>query len=237
MEKKKDFSLISWNNRGLSNILSENIKFLRNILISFGFEEIENNEIVSVYNNFSSLNVSNLHESRMPNQTFYLEKEEISDESKVLRTQTTSYLNNFFKSKKEAGFSLGKVYRYDSIDPTHSTMFHQFDLVRKNSNLKDLVAILKGLLSEYFKKDMNLRFRPSFFPFTSPSFEIDIKINNRWLEIGGAGILHPNVLKLANLDFIPIYAAGIGIERLVMIKNKIEFLSDLYNFNEVNNEI
>ena len=126
----------------------------------------------------------------------------------------------------------GKVYRWDS-DPTHSPKFHQIEglCIDKDINFCQLKGLLINFIEQFFGKKMEIRFRPSYFPFTEPSAEIDIKFNNQWLEVLGCGIVHPNVLKNVKINHKQYsgFAFGLGIERLAMLKYGITDLRIFYD--------
>lgn len=147
---------------------------------------------------------------------------------KILRTQTTPFQRLAFHSNILKSFVIGRTFRKDS-DATHTPMFHQMDILIMDCNLHQLLQFLKDFLSLFFQKDVEMRLRSSYFPFTNPSIEIDIFWQNKWLEILGCGIVHENVMANAKKDFKVCGAAGLGIERLAMIKYGIDDIRWFYN--------
>lgn len=201
---------------------------------SIGFEEISGPEIENDFYNFQALNIPENHPARDMQDTFYLEN------GNLLRTHTSNIQIRYMLDKKSPPFKIispGRTYRVDS-DATHSPMFHQAEglWVEEGINFVDLKSIVSDFLYKFFEnKDLKIRFRPSFFPFTEPSAEIDISWGNKWLEVGGCGMVHPNVLKNVNVD-PKIYtglAFGIGIDRYTMLNYKINDLRYFFD-NDLN---
>ena len=208
------------------------INLIEKILSDFGFVTSTGPEIENDFFNFEALNIPKNHPARDMHDTFYL------DEKMLLRTHTSSVQIHTMLSEKPPIkiMTPGKVYRCDS-DPTHSPMFHQVEglYIDKDVNF----CHLKGLLIEFLQKlfddkKIEIRFRPSYFPFTEPSAEIDIKFKGKWLEVLGCGIVHPNVLKNVSINHNKYsgFAFGLGVERLAMLKFgindlKIFFENDL----------
>lgn len=196
-----------------------------------GFEVAEGFEIEDDFHNFEALNFTPDHPAREMQDTFFIENEELK--GYVLRTQTSDMQIRFMEENKPPYriISPGKVYRKDS-DATHSPMFHQIEclMIDKNISLANLRFILLTALRELISPDVDLRFRLSYFPFVEPGLEVDalLKVDGKekWLEIGGAGMVHPNVLKNVNVDpdIWNGFAFGFGIERMVMIKYGVKDL-------------
>ena len=202
------------------------------LLMSLGFEIINGPEIESEKFNFDMLNIKESHPARQMHDTFY-----VNQKSYVLRTHTSPVQIRGMLERKPplALISGGKVYRKDD-DSTHLPMFHQIEgiYVDKDvsfANLKDLIYKIIGSL---FGKNTQIRFRPSYFPFTEPSAEVDIlSAEGKWLEILGCGIVNPTVLKNCNIDS-KIYsglAFGLGIERIAMLKYEVSDIRDFYKSN------
>ena len=190
---------------------------LVNIMESFGFSYEEGPEIETEENNFDMLNIKKNHPARQMHDTFYVDTQ--SKDGYLLRTHTS---NTQIHSMLEHAapiymLSPGRVYRCDS-DITHLPMFTQVEglAVDVNISFADLKGILIDFLEFFFNKKMDVRFRPSYFPFTEPSAEVDIKFDSDWLEVLGCGMVHPNVLKNCNIDHHKFqgYAFGMGVERL-----------------------
>ncbi|QBF34992.1 phenylalanine--tRNA ligase subunit alpha [Mycoplasmopsis phocirhinis] len=202
---------------------------LRDWFIQNGYFESSAGEIVSDYYNFEKLNIPKDHPARAMQDSLYL------NPTTLLRTHNTGI--SALELEKNANqtmnnFAIGKVYRNDEDDATHSHQFTQLDFVSVgNVSFANLIWTLKSLLSYVFEQQVELRLRPSFFPFTEPSVEVDIFYKGRWIEVLGAGMLHPNVMSLAGYDTkkFNAFAAGIGIERLAMIKYEIKDIREFYN--------
>ena len=202
------------------------------LLISFGFEVIDGPEIETEEFNFDMLNIKESHPARQMHDTFYVNKK-----SYVLRTHTSPVQIRGMLEKKPpfAFISGGKVYRKDD-DSTHLPMFHQVegiyvDEVVSFSNLKDLMY---KIIFELFGDNIKIRFRPSYFPFTEPSAEVDIlSEEKKWLEVLGCGIVNPVVLENCNIDSNKYsgLAFGIGIERIAMLKYGVNDIREFYKSN------
>lgn len=198
-----------------------------------GFSVAEGPEIEDDYHNFEALNFPPDHPARAMHDTFY-----VDGEKNLLRTHTSPVQVRTLKSSTPPVriIAPGRVYRCDS-DRTHSPMFTQMEglYVAKDVSFADLRADLEEFLAAFFDREIKVRFRPSFFPFTEPSAEVDIEftINGKtdWLEIAGCGLVHPNVLREAgvNPDEYSGYAFGFGIERMAMLYYGI---ADLRQFFE-----
>ena len=205
---------------------------LENLLVSFGFEIVEGPEIETEEFNFDMLNIKESHPARQMHDTFY-----VNNKSNVLRTHTSPVqIRGMLEKKPPLAFiSGGKVYRKDD-DATHLPMFHQIEGIYVDegvsfANLKDLIyKIVKAL----FGNDVKLRFRPSYFPFTETSAEVDIlSENGKWLEILGCGVVNPIVLENCNInsDKYSGFAFGLGIERIAMLKFGVRDIRDFYKSN------
>ena len=197
---------------------------IEEIFQNAGFEVKSGPEIEDDYHNFSALNIPDNHPARAMHDTFYL------DNGKLLRTHTSPVQ---IRSLLAQGAPIriiapGRVYRCDS-DQTHTPMFHQVEglVIDKNVSFANLKAVLHEFVACFFNKDVELRFRPSYFPFTEPSAEVDIHWGKgKWLEILGCGMVHPNVLINAGVDpeLYSGYAFGMGIERLAMLRYQVDDL-------------
>ncbi len=200
----------------------DRIAFLFN---SMGFSVIDGPEIESDYYNFTALNQPQNHPARSMHDTFYL-----ADYEYLLRTHTSPMQIRHMEEFKPPlrVISPGRVYRVDS-DATHSPMFHQLEglWVDDNISFSNLKGLTREFLRAFFENDaIDVRFRPSYFPFTEPSAEIDMFFENSWLEVGGCGMVHPKVLKNVGIDSdkYQAFAFGMGLDRLAMIRYKIEDL-------------
>jgi phenylalanyl-tRNA synthetase alpha chain len=185
---------------------------------SIGFEVAEGPEIETDFHNFTALNIPEDHPARAMHDTFYV------DDSHVLRTHTSPVQIRYMQHKKPPLriISPGRVYRVDS-DATHSPMFHQVEglWVDEGVSFANLKGVVQDFLQRFFEReDLTVRFRPSFFPFTEPSAEMDMSWGEKWLEIGGCGMVHPNVLKNVGIDSEQYrgFAFGLGVERLSMLR-------------------
>lgn len=222
---------------GSLHIITKTESELCKIFEKYGFQLAEGIEIEEDFYNFTALNVKKNHPARQMQDTFYLQSKNEDGDNYLLRTHTTCVDAREVIEKNLqppiALISCGKTFRCDS-DRTHSPMFHQFEglMIDKDLSLGHLKFFLERMLSEFFEtNDIVIRMRPSYFPFTEPSVEIDvgysivnnqIKIggNEKWLEVLGAGMLHPNVLKHMNIDSekYTAIAFGCGVERFAMLK-------------------
>ena len=224
-------------NQGKIHPVSQVIDEISSIFSEIGFNVEEGPDVENEYNNFSALNTPNNHPARDMHDTFYLDK----NKEFLLRTHTSPVqVRTMLKGKPPFKIiAPGRTYRSDS-DQTHSPMFHQVEglHIDKNINMGHLKGCLNYFIKEFFEVDkIKMRFRPSHFPFTEPSAEVDIgyevkdgKIvigeGNKWLEILGCGMVHPNVLKNVKVDTLKYqgYAFGIGIDRMAMLKYGINDL-------------
>lgn len=186
-----------------------------------GFEIVYGPEIEDDYHNFEALNIPAHHPARAMHDTFYIDKKTL------LRTHTSSVQIRFMHERKPPFrfIAPGRVYRCDS-DMTHTPMFHQVEglMVTDNVTFAELKGLLKGFLQNFFERSLQVRFRPSYFPFTEPSAEVDIMGDKGWLEVIGCGMVHPNVLKNVGIDSEQYtgLAFGMGVERLAMLRYGID---------------
>ena len=203
-----------------------------NLLSSMGFVPITGPEIETEEFNFDMLNIKKSHPARQMHDAFY-----VNEKSHVLRTHTSPVqIRAMLETKPPLAFiSGGKVYRKDD-DATHLPMFHQVEGIYVGTDVT--FAILKDLIFKIiralFGQDIKIRFRPSYFPFTEPSAEVDImSIEGKWLEILGCGIVNPIVLKNCNIDSKKYsgLAFGLGIERIAMLKHGVTDIRDFYKSN------
>ena len=212
---------------GSRHPISITINQITSILSNHGFTSVSGIEIEDEFHNFEALNIPDTHPARDMHDTFY-----VSD-NKLLRTHTSSVQIRSMLSNKAPLkiMTPGKVYRCDS-DPTHSPMFHQIEglYIDKNVNFCHLKGVLINFIKEFFGKDMEIRFRPSYFPFTEPSAELDIRFKGKWLEVLGCGMVHPNVLSNVKINTRQYsgFAFGLGVERLAMLKYDIVDLRMFY---------
>ena len=217
-------------------------KELEDVFIGMGYNVAEGPEVELDEYNFTRANTPEGHPARDMQDTFYI------DVNHLLRSQTTAIQMRVLE--KDANnlpikvICPGKVYRRDDDDATHSHQFVQCEglVIGENITVADLKGTLELMIMELFKKDAKIRFRPSYFPFTEPSFEVDMTCHicggkgcptckgTGWIEILGSGMVHPNVLEMAGIDSKKYtgFAFGVGIERLAMLKYGITDIRDLY---------
>ena len=199
--------------------ISRTLERIETLFHSMGFEVEDGPEIETDYYNFTALNQPENHPARSMHDTFYL-----ADGRHLLRTHTSPIQIRYMEKHRPPVkiIAPGRVYRVDS-DATHSPMFHQIEglWVDEHITFADLKGVLVEFLRLFFERDdLKVRFRPSFFPFTEPSAEIDMSFGDSWLEMGGAGMVHPNVLKNVNIDSEKYqgFAFGLGPDRLTMLR-------------------
>jgi phenylalanyl-tRNA synthetase alpha chain len=209
--------------------VTRTIERIEDFFSSIGFEVVEGPEIEDDYHNFEALNIPAHHPARAMHDTFYV------DETTVLRTHTSPVQVRVMETEKPPLRIIcpGRVYRCDS-DLTHTPMFHQVEglLIDEHSSFADLKGVVEEFLRVFFEKELQVRFRPSYFPFTEPSAEVDIQCVNcngegcrvcsqtGWLEIMGCGMVHPKVFEYSNIDTEKYagFAFGMGVERLAMLR-------------------
>jgi len=217
---------------GALHPINQTKDYLLNLLAKIGFEEVHGPEIETEEYNFDMLNIKKTHPARQMHDTFYVENKEY-----VLRTHTSPVqIRSMLKSKPPIAFtSAGKVYRKDD-DATHLPMFHQVEgiYVDENVTFANLKDLIHQILHDIFGSDVEIRFRPSYFPFTEPSAEVDIlSENGKWLEILGCGIVNPVVLENCNIDSNKYsgLAFGLGVERIAMLKYGVNDIREFYKSN------
>jgi phenylalanyl-tRNA synthetase alpha chain len=195
---------------------------IETLFSSLGFEVADGPEIESDFYNFEALNIPKNHPARAMQDTFYVEGS-TPQAPIVLRTHTSPIQARYMESNQPPIkiIAPGRVFRVDS-DATHSPMFHQMEglWVDEGVSFADLKSVIVDFLRQFFEDDnLQVRFRPSFFPFTEPSAEIDVLGARGWLEVGGCGMVHPNVLKKVGIDSEKYtgFAFGIGLDRFAML--------------------
>jgi phenylalanyl-tRNA synthetase alpha chain len=199
--------------------VTRTLERIEQLFRTMGFEVADGPEIETDYYNFTALNQPENHPARSMHDTFYL-----ADGEHLLRTHTSPIQIRYMETHRPPIkiIAPGRVYRKDS-DATHSPMFHQIEglWVDERITFADLKGVLIEFLRKFFERaDLQVRFRPSFFPFTEPSAEIDMSFGDGWLEIGGAGMVHPAVLKNVRIDAESHqgFAFGMGADRLTMLR-------------------
>lgn len=216
----------------LTLIMNEAVSIFKEM----GFSVEQGPELEDEWHNFDALNVPKDHPARDMQDTFFIkDKKEM-----VLRTHTSSsqirYMENMTESGGEPPFAIivpGKVFRNEATDVNHEMQFYQIEGLVVGKDIS--VANMKGVLLEFFKKffegeEVDIRMRPSFFPFVEPGFEIDLKREGKWVELLGAGIVHPNVLENCKIDSNKYqgFAFGIGLDRLMKMKLKLNDIRHSY---------
>jgi phenylalanyl-tRNA synthetase alpha chain len=206
------------------------IRQIYSIFRDIGYDVAQGPELETEFYNFDALNVPKDHPARDMQDTFWIK----SKDRKVLRTHTSAVQIRYMESHKPP-FKIvvpGKVFRNEATDATHEAQFYQVEalVVDKNVSMADLKGAITYFLQKFFGDDVVVRFRPSFFPFTEPSVEVDMQWKGRWLEMGGAGLVHPKVFSLSRVDPTEWsgFAFGFGIDRLVMLKYGIDDVRLLY---------
>lgn len=199
--------------------VTRTLERIETLFHSLGFEVADGPEIETDYYNFTALNQPENHPARSMHDTFYL-----ADGKHLLRTHTSPIQIRYMEKHRPPIkiIAPGRAYRVDS-DATHSPMFHQVEglWIDEHITFADLKGVLADFLKRFFEReDLKVRFRPSFFPFTEPSAEVDMSFGDRWLEMGGCGMVHPTVLKNVKIDCERFqgFAFGMGLDRLTMLR-------------------
>ena len=238
--------------------ITQTICAMKEIMGRLGFSAVEGPEIEDDWHNFEALNIPRTHPARDPLDNFYLGvaqamgegggaagapaaeaaspgKKAAAEVPLLLRSQTSTVQIRVMESTPPPVrmISLGRVYRPDTADATHFPMFHQIEglLIDDHVTMADLKSVLRLFYQSYFGgEDVHVRFRTSFFPFTEPSVEVDMNWHGGWMEMGGAGMVDPNVLRAAGYDPEKVsgFAFGLGVERICMRQHGITDIRDLY---------
>lgn len=225
------------------------------IFQSMGFEIADGPELENEFYNFDALNIPKDHPARAMWDTFWLkdsqkilnlkskisnlsaDRQDLKQEERFLMRTHTSNVQIRYMETHNPPFRIiapGRVFRYEATDATHEIQFYQLEalMIDKKTNLANLKAVIKIFLQRFFNDDkIEVRFRPSYFPFVEPGVEIDMKFKDKWLEIGGAGMVHPKVLESVKLEGQGWqgFAFGMGLDRLAMIKYKIDDVRLFYS--------
>ena len=214
-------------------------QFMRKLVLIFeemGFELLDGPEIETAENNFDLLNVPKHHPARDMWDTFYIDdgRSIISKDKKMLRTHTSPVQIRAMKIKKPPIriISPGRCFRHEATDATHETTFYQFEglAIDKNIKMTDLIGTLSVFIKKIFGDNIKIQIRPSYFPFVEPGIEMSILWKDKWLEILGAGMIHPKVLQNMNLSskIWTGFAFGMGIDRLIMLYHNIKDIRLFY---------
>ncbi|MDZ4819152.1 MAG: phenylalanine--tRNA ligase subunit alpha [Planctomycetota bacterium] len=229
--------------------ITQTIEELKDIMGRLGFTVAEGPEIEDEWHNFEALNIPASHPARDPLENFYLATAKVGTGEKgaagvtgsplLLRSQTSTVQIRVMENQPPPVriISLGRVYRPDDADATHYPMFHQIEglLVDRGVTMADLKSVLRLFAASFLGHDVHIRFRPSFFPFTEPSVEVDMSWidrdgSTRWVEMGGAGMVDPNVLRAVGYDPDEVtgFAFGLGVERVCARRHRIADIREFY---------
>jgi len=222
MLEDKEFKYEKGNLHPLTLVINESIS----ILSSLGFEVAFGPELEDQWHNFDALNVPKDHPARDMQDTFFIKENDLEKikEPRLLRTHTSPGQIRYMENNNPP-FAIvvpGKVFRNEATDAYHEMQFYQIEGLMVGENIS--MAHLKGVLLEFFRKflgeNVEIRLRPSFFPFVEPGLEVDVLYNNKWIEILGAGMVHPKVLENAGIDSQKYqgFAFGMGADRLMVMK-------------------
>ncbi|MBM4021337.1 MAG: phenylalanine--tRNA ligase subunit alpha [Planctomycetes bacterium] len=213
--------------------ITQTIRQIQEIMGQLGFECVDGPEVEDQWHNFEALAISPEHPARDPLDNFYLAVARGADPL-LLRSQTSTVQIRVMESRDPPLriVSLGRVYRPDTADATHYPMFHQVEglFVEPGTNMAHLKSVLRLFASRFLGGDVHVRFRPSFFPFTEPSVEVDMEWGGRWVEMGGAGMVDPAVLAAVGYDQDAVtgFAFGLGVERIAARRYGVEDIRDFY---------
>jgi len=209
--------------------LNGTIDKILNIFVGLGYTVATGPQVETDYYNFAALNIPEDHPARDMQDTFFF------NDGRLLRTHTSPVQIRYME-KHQPPIRIvapGRVYRRDTVDATHSAVFHQVEilLVDRGISFADLRGTIKTFIAQMFGPDLAIRFRASYFPFTEPSAEVDIEWKGKWLEVLGCGMVDPNVLKAVGYDpeIYTGFAAGFGVERFAMVLHQIDDIRRLYN--------
>jgi len=233
--------------------ITQTIEELKEIMGRLGFTVTEGPEIEDEWHNFEALNIPLSHPARDPLENFYLATaQKLANDTGaaktsesapasasgggplLLRSQTSTVQIRVMEQTRPPIriISLGRVYRPDDADATHYPMFHQIEglLVDRHVTMADLKSTLRLFASSFFGRDVHIRFRPSFFPFTEPSVEVDMSWGERWIEMGGAGMVDPNVFRAVGYDpdVFSGFAFGLGVERVCARRHNVTDIREFY---------
>lgn len=215
--------------QGRIHPLNSTIDRVLDIFVGLGYTVATGPEMETDYYNFEALNTPPDHPARDMQDTFYL------PDGNLLRTHTSSVQIRYMEANEPPIriIAPGRVYRRDTVDATHSAVFHQIEILAVDEGITftDLKGTLKEFFQELFGEEVDLRFRASYFPFTEPSAEVDVQWKGKWLEMGGCGMVDPNVLKAVGYDpeIYTGFAAGFGAERFALVLHQIDDIRRLYN--------
>ncbi|MEL4897057.1 phenylalanine--tRNA ligase subunit alpha [Crocosphaera sp. Alani8] len=209
--------------------LNSTIDRVLDIFVGLGYQVSTGPHVETDYYNFEALNIPPDHPARDMQDTFFL------SDNILMRTHTSPVQIRYMETHEPPIriVAPGRVYRRDTVDATHSAVFHQVEIlaVDKGLTFSDLKGTIKEFLTQMFGEELPVKFRASYFPFTEPSAEVDVQWKGKWLEVMGCGMVDPNVLKAVGYDpeVYTGFAAGLGIERFAMVLHQIDDIRRLYN--------
>ena len=225
--------LIAGTTRGRLHLVTQATQRLEDVFIGLGFQVAEGPEVESDFYNFEALNMPKSHPARSMWDTLFVESEEPG--SVVLRTHTSPVQIRVMQNWPPPIYAImpGRVFRRDTPDATHMPVFHQIEglVIDRNITFKDLAGTIEAFTKAFFGDDFTSRLRPSYFPFTEPSAEFDIRrANGSWIELGGCGMVHPDVLRAGGLDPEEWsgFAFGFGIDRMAKERHNVEDIREMY---------
>lgn len=209
---------------GTLHPITQMIRELEDVFLGLGFELFQGPWAEDDHHNFGALNIPADHPARDMHDTFWL------SDGHLLRTHTSPVQIRAMETREPPirGVAIGRVFRHEEVDATHEMTFHQCEglYVDRNVSAGHLRWVLEQMLAGVLARNVEIRFRPSYFPFVEPGFEVDVKFKGKWLELLGSGMVHPRVLEAGGLD--PTvwsgFAFGVGVDRLVMLRHEIEDL-------------
>jgi phenylalanyl-tRNA synthetase alpha chain len=226
---------------GHKHPMSQMIAEINHIFSELGFVFATGPEAETENYNFDRLNIKKDHPARDMQDTFWLRNEDVAEPT-VLRTQTSPVQVRFMETHTAPMRMIcpGKVFRNEATDATHEAQFHQLEglYIDSGVHMGHLKGMIEYFFSKFFSGEVEVRFRPSFFPFVEPGIEVDMmlkggtsKLANRWIEVMGAGMIHPNVLRGAGIDpnLYSGFAFGVGIDRLAVMKYGIDDIRHMYS--------
>lgn len=213
--------------------ITRTIRRVQEIMGRLGFESVDGPEVEDQWHNFEALAIAPEHPARDPLDNFYLATARATDPL-LLRSQTSTVQIRVMENREPPLriVSLGRVYRPDTADATHYPMFHQVEglLIEPGTTMAHLKSVLRLFASSFLGGDVHVRFRPSFFPFTEPSVEVDMEWGGRWVEMGGAGMVDPAVLEAVGYDpdLVTGFAFGLGVERIAARRYGVDDIRDFF---------
>ena len=209
--------------------LNSTVDRVLDIFVGLGYTVATGPHVETDYYNFEALNIPADHPARDMQDTFFLA------DGRLMRTHTSPVQIRYMETHEPPIriVAPGRVYRRDTVDATHSAVFHQVEIlaIDKGLTFTDLKGTIKEFLRQMFGADLPVKFRASYFPFTEPSAEVDVQWKGKWLEVMGCGMVDPNVLKAVGYDpeIYTGFAAGLGVERFAMVLHQIDDIRRLYN--------